>query len=78
MADLAELELDSAHELTGNGLGTTWPNGELTMLPIRLDHVHVSKNVVVLRLDTGDGDRSDHKPLIADVALTEGASKTSK
>lgn len=69
IGDLEALGLRSAHEVLGRGTATTWPNGQIRVPPIRLDHVLVSSAVVPLRVREGDGDGSDHRPIIVDVAL---------
>lgn len=48
----------------------TWPRdrGVLPAL-VRIDHVLTSDQVVVTRITAGAGAGSDHRPLIADVAL---------
>jgi endonuclease/exonuclease/phosphatase (EEP) superfamily protein YafD len=71
LGDLADLGLRSVHEDLGRGTATTWPNGQLTALPIRLDHVMVSAGVVGLTIREGDGPGSDHRPVITDLALTK-------
>jgi endonuclease/exonuclease/phosphatase (EEP) superfamily protein YafD len=69
LGELDDLGLESAHEARGRGTATTWPNGELTAPPLQLDHVLVSGGVVPLAIREGDGEGSDHKPLISDLAL---------
>jgi len=71
MDELEDLGLRSAHEALGRGTATTYPNGKVLELPpVRLDHVMVSSGVVPLRIREGDGEGSDHKPVIVDLAIT--------
>ena len=69
MDDLEAVGLRNAHELLGRGTATTWPNGHGMFPPVRIDHVLVSEQVVPLRIREGAGEGSDHKPVIADLAL---------
>ncbi len=66
---LVSSRLRGAHEDRGRGLATTWPNGLMPYPPIRLDHVLVSREVAVLDVREGEGRGSDHRPVIADIAL---------
>lgn len=63
--------LRDAHVERGRGWVTTWPS-DLRLLPplARLDHVLVSDAVAVLGVREGTGRGSDHKPLVADLAVT--------
>jgi endonuclease/exonuclease/phosphatase (EEP) superfamily protein YafD len=61
--------LDSAHERRGRGLAVTWPNGRHPVPPIRLDHVFVDDELVVLDIRELAGPGSDHKPVLVDLAL---------
>jgi endonuclease/exonuclease/phosphatase (EEP) superfamily protein YafD len=60
---------DDGWELAGRGFGATWPNGVFLAPPIRIDHVYVSRDLTVTRIATGTGAGSDHKPLVAEIAL---------
>ena len=76
-SDLAAVGARDAHDLAGRGRGATWPvNGVFRYLPgLRLDHVYVGNGLQAARCETGEGRGSDHRPLIADVAMQpEGAS----
>jgi len=66
---LISLGLRDAHQERGRGLATTWPNGIFPLPPIRLDHVLVSRELAVTQISEGRGTGSDHRPVIADVAL---------
>lgn len=67
--ELLKLDLRGAHEDRGRGLATTWPNGRMPYLPIRLDHLLVSRHLAVLDVREGEGRGSDHRPVICDLAL---------
>lgn len=68
---LQEIGLRDAWDLRGRGRGTTWPNNSvLRYLPgLRLDHLYVSKEIAVVDVRIGDGRGSDHRPVIADLAI---------
>lgn len=63
------LGLRSVHEARGRPWATTWPNGMHPVPPLRLDHVFYNRSVVGLRVREGDGTGSDHRPVIADLAI---------
>jgi endonuclease/exonuclease/phosphatase (EEP) superfamily protein YafD len=62
--------LRDAHERRGRGWAATWPR-DRRPLPalLRLDHVLVSPGVEVQAIQEGVGQGSDHRPVIADLAL---------
>lgn len=60
----------SAHDERGRGNATTWPQGELLLPMIRIDQVFHSAGVVCLSIREGRGEGSDHRPLIAELAIT--------
>jgi endonuclease/exonuclease/phosphatase (EEP) superfamily protein YafD len=62
----------------GTGRGTTWPvNGIFRYLPgIRLDHIFLSPALTCRQITTGTGTGSDHRPLIAEIALQHGDKAT--
>jgi endonuclease/exonuclease/phosphatase (EEP) superfamily protein YafD len=68
---LVERGLRGAHESVGRGLVTTWPNGTRWLPPMRLDHVLVSSEVAVLDVRDGRGEGSDHRPVVAELAIGE-------
>lgn len=55
----------------GAGRGSTWPvNGIFRYLPgIRLDHIFLSPALSCRFIQTGQGQGSDHRPLIAEIEL---------
>jgi endonuclease/exonuclease/phosphatase (EEP) superfamily protein YafD len=67
--DILGLGLHSAHEDRGRPLATSWPNGLHKFPPLRLDHVMMTGTLVTLSVREGDGVGSDHRPVIADIAV---------
>ena len=61
--------LRDCHALCGRGRAVTWPNGMLSLPPIRIDHALVSPEVECLQIAEGAGRGSDHKPLIVDLLI---------
>jgi endonuclease/exonuclease/phosphatase (EEP) superfamily protein YafD len=61
--------LRSAHQDRGRGYATSWPNGQLWLPPIRIDHALLSSEVECVAVKEGEGRGSDHKPLILDVRI---------
>lgn len=60
-----------AHVDVGRGWATTWPRTFPFVPPLfRLDHVLVSEGVVALSVGEGQGKGSDHRPVLADLAVT--------
>ncbi|MGH9149380.1 MAG: endonuclease/exonuclease/phosphatase family protein, partial [Acidimicrobiales bacterium] len=59
-----------AHERTGRGLARTFPSGRRYPPVVLIDHVVVSPGVVPLRVWEGSGSGSDHRPVLADLAVT--------
>lgn len=66
--ELEGLGLISSHEERGRGNATTWPKGR-KLRPIRIDHVFHSPGIVTLSIHEGEGEGSDHRPVIADLAI---------
>lgn len=70
---LAEAGLHSAHVEAGRGLATTWPRGGRVLPPLfRLDHVLFTDGLAVVGVREGRGTGSDHRPVIADLAVVPG------
>ena len=57
----------------GSGRGSTWPvNDFFRYLPgIRLDHIFLSPALTCRNIQTGTGYGSDHRPLIAEIAVVD-------
>lgn len=64
----------AAHERVGRGFAWTWPNGVFWLPPMRLDHLFLLERQAgtthVLSVHEGVGGRSDHRPLVVDLAFT--------
>ena len=58
----------SAHEERGRGNAKTWPQGRKLPM-IRIDQVFHSAGVVCLSIREGRGQGSDHRPVIAELAI---------
>lgn len=58
----------SAHEERGRGNATTWPQGRLLPM-IRIDQVFHGPSIVTLGVREGRGEGSDHRPVIAELAV---------
>jgi len=72
MADeLARRGLRDVHDLAGRGRGSTWPvHGPFWLLPgLRLDHIYISSELTAVRAWTGARVGSDHRAVIAEIAL---------
>lgn len=70
---LEDLGLKNCHEERGRGNATTWPDTDDGLYrflpPIRIDHVFVSEGVVCTGIAEGKSLGSDHRPVIADIAV---------
>ncbi len=67
---LLELGLTDAAAARGAPLHMTWPrNLRLVPAMARIDHVLTTDGLTVTRIRSGTGRGSDHRPLLADVAL---------
>ena len=68
---LAAMGLSDTLTTIGTGRGATWPVvGGLRWLPgIRLDHIYVSNELACIECQTGEGQGSDHRPVVAKIAL---------
>jgi endonuclease/exonuclease/phosphatase (EEP) superfamily protein YafD len=72
--DVLHLGLHDAAVERGKGWEMTWSR-QLGVVPpmVRIDHVLYSAGVTVTRYRTGNGSGSDHRPIIADLALSHEA-----
>lgn len=67
---LLDLGLVDAAAARGGAYRMTWPSDGRILPPLaRIDHVLTTEGLVVPTISTGVGRGSDHRPLIADVAL---------
>ncbi|MCK4658700.1 MAG: endonuclease/exonuclease/phosphatase family protein [Phycisphaerae bacterium] len=66
-AEVDRVGLRSCHELAGWGRGATWPvNGLRRHVPgLRIDHIYMSRELTCPWTRTGEGEGSDHRPIIA-------------
>ena len=60
--------MKSCHEERSRGNATTWPQMR-RLPPIRLDHIFQGGQVVCLSVREGEGEGTDHKPVIAELAI---------
>jgi endonuclease/exonuclease/phosphatase (EEP) superfamily protein YafD len=69
--ELAAAGLTDAHEARARGVVRTWPDDH-AFLPavLDLDHVMVSRQLVVLAVSERSGLGSDHQALVAEIAVT--------
>lgn len=70
--ELLDQDFYNLHQELGRGMAISWPNGTRNVPPVRLDHIFVSPELIGLSINEGMGAGSDHKPLIADVAFSNG------
>jgi len=69
---LLDVGLTDAAAERGKAYQMTWPRGMGLVPPLtRIDHVLTTERLTVTHITTGRGRGSDHRPLIADVALIE-------
>lgn len=66
--ELKDNGMDNCHEERGRGNATTWPQ-QRKLRPIRIDHVFHSDALVCMSVEEGRGDGSDHRPVIAELAI---------
>jgi vancomycin resistance protein VanJ len=76
---LVAAHLENAHRAAGSGFGFTYPAAGLRLLGVpafpvvRIDHVFFSRHFAALRADAlPDSGGSDHRPVLAELALTPG------
>lgn len=67
--DLLDADLSDAADVVGHGLRTTWKGTGRVPIEMVLDHVLVSDDFGVLDTRVGPGVGSDHRPVVADLAL---------
>ncbi len=72
--ELQNIGMKSCHDERGRGNATTWPYGGGRLLyllfpHIRIDQVFVSDGVACMAIAEGDSPGSDHRPVIADIAI---------
>lgn len=68
LRELLDTGLTDAAGHVGKGLAGTWKGAPILESPI--DHVLVSDEVTVLDVHVGEGAGSDHRPVIADLAVS--------
>ena len=67
---LLDLGLTDAAAARGSPYQMTWPRDRRVVPPVaRIDHVMTTGRLAVIRIATGVGRGSDHRPLVADVAV---------
>lgn len=67
---LLDTGLVDAAAARGHPFEMTWPRNRRVVPPVaRIDHVLTRGPLVVTRVTTGTGRGSDHRPLVADIAL---------
>ncbi len=67
---LLDSGLTDAAAARGKAYQMTWPRDRRIAPPVaRIDHVLTTEQLIVTRISTGVGRGSDHRPLVADVAL---------
>lgn len=72
---LLDVGLTDAAAARGKPFEMTWPrNRRLLPAFARIDHVLTTPGVVVTSITTGEGEGSDHRPLVAQVVLLDGVS----
>jgi endonuclease/exonuclease/phosphatase (EEP) superfamily protein YafD len=67
---LLALSLHDAAVLAGKGWQMTWPRDQAPVVPyLRIDHVLLSPTIYLQSYSLGDGEGSDHHPLLVRIAL---------
>jgi endonuclease/exonuclease/phosphatase (EEP) superfamily protein YafD len=75
--DLTRGRLADAHRQCGRGSATTWPGARFSLASlfwpggVRVDHILISDEMRCLEIREGRGAGSDHRPVIADIAILE-------
>jgi endonuclease/exonuclease/phosphatase (EEP) superfamily protein YafD len=67
-AQLRDLGLRDAHEAVGRPFAWTWQS-RAPLPPPLIDHVFADPALVALRVTEGEGPGSDHRPVVADLAV---------
>ena len=70
---LLDAGLTDAAAARGRPFQMTWRQGRLLPPLTRIDHVLTSPGLAVVAIRTGEGQGSDHRPIVADVIRTAGA-----
>ena len=65
--------LREVHDLAGWGRGATWPvMSYLRRVPgLRIDHIFLGAGLTCLQATTGEGQGSDHRPVIAELSFPD-------
>jgi endonuclease/exonuclease/phosphatase (EEP) superfamily protein YafD len=66
--------LTSAHEAKGFGLSSSWPEASWVPIFMRLDHVLYNKDVAATSVVDAVIPGSDHRAIVADLALKPSGS----
>lgn len=69
---LLDAGLTDAAAARGRPFQMTWGQGRLVPPLTRIDHVLTSPGLAVVAIRTGEGQGSDHRPLVADIIRTGG------
>lgn len=67
---LTAVGFEDPHRAVGNGPGFTWPTDRLPIPVVRIDWI-LTRGLVAVDAWVGDGGMSDHRPVLADLALPE-------
>ena len=73
---LLDAGLTDAAAARGRPLQMTWRQGRFVPPLTRIDHVLTSPGLAVVAIRTGEGQGSDHRPIVADVIRTDLAAVT--
>jgi len=61
-----------AWDLAGHGYGHTAPNGLFPLPPMRLDHVYLLPGLTAHEAKLGEGQGSDHRPIVVEISSSSG------